>query len=74
MIRNCEWKQLCKQPTATVIPLVREFYENAFEMEDEKSWVRGKYDYVTLNGLFGLEPIDDSTFQDLMLDPNTTWF
>ena len=55
------WGEFCKQPPAAILPVVREFYVNAYEHKGSVARVRGKavaFDRTTLNRFYGLEDIE----------------
>ena len=59
------WQKLTAQPEAAVLPVVREFYANAYEHENCRAFVRGKrvaFDRTTINQYYSLPNIDDDEY------------
>ena len=60
VIHQRGWVEFYKQPPATVLPLVCEFYANVYEHQGVVARVRGKsvaFDRMTLNRFYTLEDI-----------------
>lgn len=69
-----QWDEFCKPPRAAIVPLVREFYANAVERTDHKSWVRGKlvdYSPDSINALLQTPPVDHSQYEALVANPDS---
>ena len=70
------WGKFCKQPPAAILPMVREFYANAYEHHGSVAIVRGKAvasDRTMLNRFYGLEDIEYDEYStyvdDLFVTP-----
>ena len=78
-IQHFQWVKLTQQPKEAVIPVVWEFYANAFacqhlhvadKLEQYIDWVQGKkisYSITTTNEFFGLESLEVNTPRDMVL-------
>ncbi|KAJ4715171.1 DEAD-box ATP-dependent RNA helicase 56-like isoform X2 [Melia azedarach] len=62
IINSRKWQHFCEQPSAAIIPLVREFYANAREHTHGRIRIRGKevrFDKDAINAYFSLPSIED---------------
>ena len=65
------WQKLTTQHEATVLPLGRKFYANAYEHEKFRTFVRHKmavFDQTTINQYFSLPNIDDDEYSTYLFE------
>ncbi|KAH0456864.1 hypothetical protein IEQ34_014771 [Dendrobium chrysotoxum] len=69
--KSC-WEQLCEEPHAVVVNVVRELFTNGKEVVDNQLYVRGKwveFDFVAINCLYKLRDFEFDEYTPFSLAP-----
>lgn len=72
-IEGRNWQEFVKQPSAALVPVVREFYANAKEHRNKKVFVRGKwvaFDSKAINKYYKLPNIVNDRYTQYRQEPD----
>ena len=73
MVDSLGWETFTSQPELPIRPIVREFYANAFEVKEEKAFVRGNlvpFDVSTIKKFYGLKIYLMDEYEIFRVHPN----